>query len=134
MADNDMDSLLARHKREQKALTSQITSLKKTVTKGEKSKRKEVLAQVERLEKDLKERHQREFDEVNGQGQASKDVESICSELNNGDTSASADHVGLEKLKLDPAPLNEVKSEKPKVNRQKARMVCLCFLFVVDYV
>jgi len=122
MADDDLDTLLARHKREQKALVSQITSLKKTVTKGEKSKRKEVLAEVDRLERELKERHQRELDEINGRREASVDAGNRHSELDNSEELTTADPVGLEKLKLDD-PSNDAKSGKPKVNRQKARMV-----------
>ena len=126
---DDLATLLARHKREQKALTSQITSLKKTVTKGEKSKRKEVLAEVDRLERELKERHQRELDEINGRREVSVNVGNTHSGLDNGEKLTTSDPVGLEKLKLDDPPSSEAKGSKPKVNRQKARMVChfLCF-------
>jgi OTU domain-containing protein 6 len=120
MVDDDLDTVLTRHKREQKALTSQITSLKKTVTKGEKSKRKEVLAEVDRLERELKDRHQRELDEINGRREIPVDVENAHS---SGENLTTADPVGLEKLKLGDPPSNEAKSSKPKVNRQKARMV-----------
>jgi OTU domain-containing protein 6 len=121
MADDDLESLLARHKREQKALVSQITSLKKTVTKGEKSKRKEILLEVERLEKELKERHENELKEFKSSGGASKD-ETSKSEVENGENSMQPDVVGFEHLKLDEStPVN--RSGKPKVNRQKARIV-----------
>src|SRR5215471_2221393 len=121
MADDDLESLLARHKKEQKALVSQITSLKKTVTKGEKSKRKEVLLEVERLEKDLKERHERELNEFRNSGRASKD-ETPKSEAENRETSRQPDGVGLENLKLEESnPIS--RGGKPKVNRQRARMV-----------
>ena len=121
MADNDLESLLARHKREQKALVSQITSLKKTVTKGEKSKRKEILLEVERLEKELNERHESELKEFKSSGGASKD-ETPKSEVENGENSTQPDVVGFEHLKLDEStPVN--RGGKPKVNRQKARLV-----------
>jgi OTU domain-containing protein 6 len=120
MADDELESLLARHKREQKALVSQITSLKKTVTKGEKSKRKEILLEVERFEKELKERHENELKEFKSSGGASKD-ETLKSEVENGENSMQPD-VGFEHLKLDESTLVN-RSGKPKVNRQKARMV-----------
>lgn len=121
MADDDLESLLARHKKEQKVLVSQITSLKKSVTKGEKSKRKEVLLEVERLEKDLKERHERELKEFKSPGGASKD-ETPKSEAENGENSGQADIVGLENLKLEESTTAN-RGAKPKVNRQKARKV-----------
>jgi OTU domain-containing protein 6 len=123
MADDDLDSLLARHKREQKALISQITSLKKTVTKGEKSKRKEVLAEAERLEKELKERHHHELMEVKDRRE-SGNVDYTQVTVKGGEKLTSFDPVSLETLKLDDPPhTDQVKSGKPKVNRQKARMV-----------
>ena len=122
MADNDLESLLGRHKREQKALVSKVTSLKKTVTKGEKSKRKEVLIEVDRLEKELKERHERELKEFKDQGEVSRD-ETPKSGLVDGEESTHPDGIDLENLKLDEttAPVN--RGGRPKVNRQKARMV-----------
>ena len=122
MADNDLESLLGRHKREQKALVSKVTSLKKTVTKGEKSKRKEVLIEVDRLEKELKERHERELKEFKDQGEVSRD-ETPKSGLVDGEESTQPDGIDLENLKLEePTPLVNRRG-KPKVNRQKARMV-----------
>src|SRR5437762_13539373 len=104
MADNDLESLLARHKREQKALVSKVTSLKKSVTKGEKSKRKEVLIEVDRLEKELKERHERELKEFKDQGEVSRD-ETPKSGLVDGEKSTHPDGIDLENLKLEePTP------------------------------
>jgi OTU domain-containing protein 6 len=121
--DEDLDSLLARQKKEQKALVSQITSLKKTVTKGEKSKRKEVLAEVQRLEDELKERHQRELKDL----QSSTDtvVDGEKEDISNGDGEVVVESVpvqGIQELSLDDPPATGKKG-KPKVNRQKARMV-----------
>ena len=126
MADDALESVLTRHKREQKALVSQITSLKKTVTKGEKYKRKEVLLEVERLEKELKECHESELKEFKSSGGASKD-EIAKSEVENGEDSPQPDVVGLENMKLEEStPVN--RRGKPKVNRQKARMVRILLL------
>ena len=121
MEDGGLGALLARHKREQKALVSQITSLKKTVTKGEKSKRKEVLAEVERLENELKERHQRELNEAKGPGEVSKD--GVPANFANGKESISPELTDIAKLKLEEAPRNANNCGKPKVSRQKARLV-----------
>jgi OTU domain-containing protein 6 len=125
MADDEIDALLARHRKEQRALVSQITSIKKSATKA---KKKELLAETERLERELKERHQLELDEL-------KTRESLKVE----ETSASKDEqptevVNDEKLKedaitngIEELELNQVVptrgKKSTKVNRQKARIV-----------
>jgi len=130
--DEDLESLLARHKKEQKALVSQITSLKKTVTKGEKAKRKEVLLEVDRLEKELNERHQQELQNIKGRESAPNastplpTVAAIEGSLH-PDPSQT-----LEQLKLDddaPALGRKSKGGRTKVNRQAARLVRLLLVY-----
>lgn len=58
------EELLQRHKEEKKELQSQITKLKHTVSKGDKKGKKAVQEQISQLEKDLKERHDKELREV----------------------------------------------------------------------
>jgi OTU domain-containing protein 6 len=124
MADENIESLLARHKREQKALVAQITSLKKTVTKGEKSKRKEVLAEVDRLEKELKDRHQRELEQVKSPDVPSKTEDSLP-ESSSGDILEEGNVTqDFERLDLGETPSpGRSKDGKRRGNRQKARMV-----------
>jgi hypothetical protein len=123
MADDELDSLLARHKKEQKALTAQVTSLKKSVTKGEKARRKEVLAEVQRLEEELKERHRLELSQVQaGTGTSSGNEKPV---EHNGAV-ATEEHIipEIQDLKLDkPVAPPEKANGKPKLNRQKARLV-----------
>jgi OTU domain-containing protein 6 len=126
--DEDLTSLQARHKREQKELVAQITSLKKTATKGDKSKRKEVLAGVQVLESHLKERHEREMaifrtqqadpvyskdlDEAGGNQVSEADLETVSNvasiTLENGNT---------QNVAVQSSPGG------PKMSRQKARLV-----------
>lgn len=54
------DELKARHKKEQKDLQAKVTGLKKTATKGDKKKKKEVLAEVAQLELSLKKQQDQE--------------------------------------------------------------------------
>ena len=127
MADEeDVESLLARHKKEQKALVSQITSLKKTVTKGEKAKRKEVLLEVEQLEKGLRERHQQELQRIKAQGDVPKEptIPPAVSETEEESTQVDPTE-GLQRLKLDEIPTAGKKNTggKTKMNRQAARLV-----------
>lgn len=58
------EELLQRHKEEKKELQSQITKLKHSVSKGDKKGKKAVQEQISQLEKDLKERHDKEIREV----------------------------------------------------------------------
>jgi OTU domain-containing protein 6 len=124
MGDQDLEALLARHKKEQKTLTAHVTSLKKSVTKGEKAKRKEVLSEVQRLEQELKERHQQELSEF--QANTNAPDESVTSIEVDGTVPAQDDSFPtIQNLKLnDSVPASGKTGGKPKVNRQKARMVC----------
>jgi OTU domain-containing protein 6 len=122
--DEDLETLQARHKKEQKALVAQTTSLKKTVTKGEKSKRKEVLAEIQRLEDDLKERHQRELSELQNKPQQTVETQENVAEkedVMDKDGAENDDVKGIQELSLEEPVSNGKK--KSKVNRQKARMV-----------
>lgn len=56
-----LDAVKARHRLESRELVAKVTSLKKTATKGEKRKKKEVLQQCDDMEKELNERHTREI-------------------------------------------------------------------------
>jgi len=55
-----LEDLHARHRKEQRELTATITALKKTATKGDKKKKKEVTMEVAVLEDELKQRHAKE--------------------------------------------------------------------------
>jgi len=120
--EEDLDALLARQKKEQKALVSQTTSLKKSVTKGEKAKRKEVLAEVQRLEDELKQRHERELAELQKRAASSDSAD-----LNGVKDSLPVEDSDLPTIQAmsikDEADATKAKIGKPKVNRQKARMV-----------
>jgi OTU domain-containing protein 6 len=68
------DELKARHKKEQKDLQAKVTGLKKTATKGDKKKKKEVLAEVAQLESSLKkqqDQEEKDWIQANGDPNAS---------------------------------------------------------------
>jgi OTU domain-containing protein 6 len=48
-----LEELRTRHKKEQKDLMAKVTGLKKTATKGDKKKKKEVLIEIAQLEQAL---------------------------------------------------------------------------------
>lgn len=51
------EDLLSRHKKERKELQAKIQALKKSASKGDKKKKKEVLEEIVRLESDLDRKH-----------------------------------------------------------------------------
>lgn len=56
-----MEALLGRHRWETKELTGKITALKKTATKGEKKRKKEIQIEIALLEADLDTKHRNEI-------------------------------------------------------------------------
>lgn len=56
-----LDEILVRHRKEIRQLNADTTALKKTATKGEKKKKKEVLAQIAQMESDMNKRHEEEL-------------------------------------------------------------------------
>ncbi|XP_063234009.1 deubiquitinase OTUD6B [Bacillus rossius redtenbacheri] len=60
-----MEDLQLRHRNEKKDLQNKIQALKKTVTKGDKKKKKEVSEEITRLETEIQSRHCQELSELN---------------------------------------------------------------------
>ncbi|KHJ94734.1 hypothetical protein OESDEN_05328 [Oesophagostomum dentatum] len=56
-----METLLAQHRREKKALKEKALAMKKTAKSGNKQKQKETNAEIERLEHEMAVRHEREI-------------------------------------------------------------------------
>merc|ERR1712071_77135 len=52
------EELIARHRREKKDLQAKIQALKKTATKGDKKKKKDVAEEIAKIEKELTEKHE----------------------------------------------------------------------------
>ncbi|KAK9247899.1 hypothetical protein V1506DRAFT_512109 [Lipomyces tetrasporus] len=128
-APETLDEVLARHRKESRDLIATVTSLKKSATKGEKRKKKEVLAKCEQIEKDLKARHEAELRAVGNAG--SNDIPNppdgdIEEE---GEDETSPDKL-LEQLALDvstsvdpePPTQQQQQPKGSKKNRQKERL------------
>jgi len=56
------EAVLRRHRREKKDLQGKILAMKKTVTKNDKKKKKDISSEIERLEADLAAKHKVELD------------------------------------------------------------------------
>ncbi|KAM7536996.1 hypothetical protein Aperf_G00000060923 [Anoplocephala perfoliata] len=60
-----MEELLQRHRKEKKELQAKITALKKSVPKGDRNKRNQVMQHIATLEKQLADHHEEELKELN---------------------------------------------------------------------
>jgi OTU domain-containing protein 6 len=56
------EAIIRRHRREKKELQGKILALKKTVTKNDKKKKKELAEEIAKMEEDLETRHKAELD------------------------------------------------------------------------
>jgi len=76
------DDIGQRHKKERKEMQAKIQALKKTATKGDKKKKKEVHEEIARLESEMDKRHSEELAE-NGGSSNNANVTSVTDSLNN---------------------------------------------------
>ncbi|KAG0249537.1 OTU domain-containing protein 6B [Mortierella polycephala] len=130
-----LEELKARHKKEQRELTAKVTALKKTATKGDKKKKKEVLIEIAQLEQSLGQQHDKEEkDWLNihkcdiGSGTGSADVIDKLEEAADGedefdpnDASIPIDHLILDPTQAKTEPLPQQSHGGKKPSRQKAR-------------
>ena len=129
MADDGLETIDARHKKEIKAMTAQIMAIKKTATKGDRSKRKEVLAEVEKLEKETRDRHERELQQYQSRDLNNPSDQDCSTNLQKDTSIEEQPPVEDDTLQNDFDQLKLSRSPKPsgklKPNRQKARMVLM---------
>ncbi|KAL1915720.1 uncharacterized protein VTP21DRAFT_6479 [Calcarisporiella thermophila] len=119
-----LEELEARHRKELKELTAHITGLKKTATKGDKKKKKEVQAEIALLEASLRDRHQKELNELqarteNQQISKTENEDSVVDTVKQlNSMNLQEDKDGTIEEQFDQQP-QAVKKKKP--NRQQLR-------------
>lgn len=105
MSDINEDDLLAKHKKERKDLQSQIQSLKKTCTKGDKKKKKEVAETIAKLEQELDDKQSKELEELKNlsinEMNNSENVENSCD--NHDENEEVDENEGTKGVKLSKA-------------------------------
>jgi len=80
MSDEELspeEALLKRHRKEKKELQGKVQNLKKTSSKGDKKKKKEVTEEIARLEEELKTRHEKELQELHANTEVTVVAESL---------------------------------------------------------
>lgn len=94
------DEVRQRHKQEKKDLFSKIQSLKKSIPKGDKKKKKETTEIIAQLEKELEDKHNEEIAAFNTQNESdyTKVEELSDAQLKNNDVSIETDSKPEEKV------------------------------------
>ncbi|KAG0376545.1 hypothetical protein BGX24_007595 [Mortierella sp. AD032] len=109
-----LEELRTRHKKEQRDLTAKATALKKTATKGDKKKKKEVLAEVAQLEHGLNQQQESEekaWLAEHGSSAASGGAHEEEEEEDDFDPN----DIPIDHLTMDPTP----SSKQPKQHQQQ---------------
>jgi len=85
MSDEELsaeEALLKQQRKEKKDLQAKIQGLKKTASKGDKKKKKEVTEEIAKLEADLNAKHENELKELKSQPDQKEDiVETVTNEI-----------------------------------------------------
>lgn len=126
------DEILARHRKEKKELQGKIQALKKTATKGDKKKKKEVADEISKLENELEKRHGEELtlhdsgNSNNGESKLSDGVGSLT--LSDGED-GSDEVPGLKQHRITKAQrrrekkAQQVKERELRITEQDAENV-----------
>ncbi|KAL5277108.1 OTUD6B family protein [Megaselia abdita] len=75
------EDIISRHRKEKKDLQAKIQSLKKSATKGDKKKRKEVLEEIAKLEIDSEKKHSEELNNFNNSKNKEEVIENSAPEI-----------------------------------------------------
>lgn len=76
-----LEEILTRHRREIRQLNADTTALKKTATKGEKKKKKDILTKVAIMEDEMNKRHEEELKKHKPQPGDPDNVEAAVDEV-----------------------------------------------------
>nr|XP_023015652.1 OTU domain-containing protein 6B [Leptinotarsa decemlineata] len=88
---NTEEDILKRHKQEKKDLFSKIQSLKKSVPKGDKKKKKEISDEISKLEIELDTKHKEELSQLEKQSEVSQEPSEFESSAVNENTNEQFD-------------------------------------------
>ncbi|KAF8935686.1 hypothetical protein EDD21DRAFT_392419 [Dissophora ornata] len=128
------EELKARHKKEQRDLTAKVTALKKTATKGDKKKKKEVNTEVAQLEHTLNQQQDKEDKEWlslhknNNPASSSSADGSAGAQDEEEEDEFDVNDIPIDHLTIETAPAGKQPQQQhqqssggKKLNRQKAR-------------
>ncbi|KAG2183176.1 hypothetical protein INT43_006171 [Umbelopsis isabellina] len=118
-----LEEILARHRREIRQLNADTTALKKTATKGEKKKKKDILTKVAIMEDELNKRHEEELRKHKLQPGDPDNVETAVDEEDDGISLDRLNELTIEEGPIAPTgtPSIGANGGRKKPNRQKLR-------------
>ncbi|XP_065292880.1 deubiquitinase OTUD6B-like isoform X2 [Dermacentor albipictus] len=114
------DELLQAHRKERKELQAKIQSLKHSVPKGDKKRKKDVAAEVAVLEAELEEKHKKDLEEFvalqsDGVANGEPEVDGVTDEL---DAVSLHEHI-VKQSKASKAEKRREKKRQKEVRREK---------------
>ncbi|KAI8370497.1 uncharacterized protein BYT42DRAFT_582617 [Radiomyces spectabilis] len=110
-----LDEMLTRHREEQRALQTRIIGLRKSTPKSDKRKKREMNSKIADLEYELKTKHDRELNELNG-------IKDDDGHIDDGISLETLNRLSVEEEPVAPQPTpatSQTTAKKP--NRQKLR-------------
>ncbi|XP_070574047.1 deubiquitinase OTUD6B-like [Ptychodera flava] len=114
--DSAEERLAQEHRKERKELQAKIQGMKHAVPKGDKKKKKEVTAEIAKLEAELEQKHEQEIKELKESAVSDTTESDIVSEVNNL-TIAATDKVPQKKSKAQKRKEKKAAKEKEKEQR-----------------
>ncbi|CAD6191331.1 unnamed protein product [Caenorhabditis auriculariae] len=123
--ENDEDEIVTRHRKEKKDLREKINVMKKTAKCGNKAKQKETSSEIERLEKELEERHKREMVEHQSSDQNIQAVSEAVEPQESGEENEENDSAEekskgfYKKTKVNQKTKKRQEKERKAVQRMK---------------
>lgn len=120
----DEEELLQKHRQEKKDLQAKIQSMKKSIPKGDKKKKKEITEAITSLEVELEERHKSELGHLKSDSiveesdnNESKDEESMC------DDSEVANNVDESQLNVRVSRAQKRRNKKENEAREREKRI-----------
>eukprot|EP00056_Hartaetosiga_gracilis_P001397 m.44718 g.44718 ORF g.44718 m.44718 type:complete len:291 (+) comp10620_c0_seq2:61-933(+) len=110
-----MEELLQRHKKELRKLQGEMTRLKKSAPKGDKKKKKEVAAQIEQMEKDMKMKHLQEIKDL----ECSGDSNGNDKEADTSDVAPVTASDNVQEQETQTQPQTQPKKSRAQKRREK---------------
>ncbi|KAL1123854.1 hypothetical protein AAG570_001624 [Ranatra chinensis] len=108
-SNNTEEEIVQRHRKEKKELQAKIQALKKTATKGDKKKKKEVSEEILKLETDQEKRHSDELSAFNAQN------------VNVNDVTATLDSISLEEAGKGSEEVKQCEGRVSKAQRRREK-------------
>lgn len=118
---DEKEVCVARHRKEKKELQAQIQQLKHSIPKGDKKKKKDVVAQIAVLESELDAKHEQEL-QVFGDQDLSTTNEDVISEAVT-ELSVGCESESLKSTGANPTPDESAVKKPTKAQRRKVKKV-----------